>query len=245
MIRLIFLIVLVLPFFLLASLAAWICGGIVGLFNKGARDRMRLSIAQTVFRLCLFVTGTKVIVKGRENLLKDRAVVYAGNHRSQFDILNCLSFFPRVTGFITKIEMRRVPIIGWWVKVLGGLFVDRESVKSGLDLIDAASEHVKAGTSLIFFCEGRLNKTEEPTLRFKRGAFVVAEKARCPIIPMTQNGTAKALSKAPLFYRTRTVIEFGKPIYTENMSEEELKELPSRVQQIVADTYVKNLKLTK
>ncbi len=240
MFRLILMILVLIPFFLVATLFTFLFGWIIGLFSKKAQAICSLRVAQTVFRLGLFLSGTKVTVIGRENLLKE-PVVYAGNHRSQFDILNCLPFFPCVTGFVTKIEMKKVPLIGHWVKILHGLFVDRGSVRSGLDLISNAVENIKKrNDSLIFFCEGRLNKTDEPTLRFKGGAFNVAAKAGCPIIPMTQNNTAAAMAHVPFFHKTHTIIEFGKPIYTKNLSEEELKELPQIVEKIVAETYVKN-----
>ena len=50
-------------------------------------DKVSRSLIRWIFRVILFFSGTKITVKGQENIPKDRAVLYIGNHRSYFDIL--------------------------------------------------------------------------------------------------------------------------------------------------------------
>ena len=60
---------------------------IIAKFNKQAADLGQLRMVQWAFRVILFICGTKVTVIGEENVPKDQAVLYIGNHRSYFDII--------------------------------------------------------------------------------------------------------------------------------------------------------------
>lgn len=51
------------------------------------RDVESLKIVQYMFSLILKLAGITVTVKGAENIPRDRAVLFVGNHRSYFDIL--------------------------------------------------------------------------------------------------------------------------------------------------------------
>ena len=77
--------------FLICSIPLMIIEWIIGKFNKDLHDRSSLAIVQFGFRGVQFIAGTKVIVKGEENIPKDTAVLYVGNHRSYFDIIFALN----------------------------------------------------------------------------------------------------------------------------------------------------------
>ena len=79
---------------------------IIAKFNKQAADLGQLRMVQWAFRVILFICGTKVTVIGEENVPKDQAVLYIGNHRSYFDIIITYARCPRLTGYIAKKDMR-------------------------------------------------------------------------------------------------------------------------------------------
>ena len=60
---------------------------IISKFNRKAADISQLRMVQWAFRVILFICGTKVTVIGEENVPKDEAVLYIGNHKSYFDII--------------------------------------------------------------------------------------------------------------------------------------------------------------
>ena len=64
-------------------------------------------MVQWAFRVILFICGTKVTVIGEENVPKDQAVLYIGNHRSYFDIIITYARCPRLTGYIAKKDMEK------------------------------------------------------------------------------------------------------------------------------------------
>ena len=79
----------------------------LGMKDVDARNRESLKIVQFMFRLILKVAGVQVTVKGEENIPKDQAVLYVGNHRSYFDILVGYTTVPGLMGFVAKKEMLR------------------------------------------------------------------------------------------------------------------------------------------
>lgn len=244
MIRTIIIVLLLLAyliFFIPVLIAEWI----IGKFNPRMRDISSLRMVQGAFKLMLFVSGVKLTVIGEENVPKDRAVLYIGNHRSYFDILLTYSRCPDLTGFIAKKEMEKFPILNIWMKRLYCLFLDRENPKEGLKTILTAVQHIKDGISICIFPEGTRNKGEElSVLPFKDGAFKIAERTRCPIIPISMNNTMEMFeSHMPFVRKTHVVIEYGKPIETEGMSKAEIRALPEKCQALIRETIAKNAEL--
>lgn len=93
--------------FLIFSIPLLIAEWIIGKFNMDVKNRSSLAIVNWAFRVCLKITGVSVTVIGEENVPKDIAVLYVGNHRSFFDILLTYIRVPRPTGYIAKKEMLR------------------------------------------------------------------------------------------------------------------------------------------
>ena len=97
--------------YLILSIPLLIAEGILGLFNKRAKDISSLRIIQAVFRGILKVTGAEIQIKGHENVPTDQAVLYIGNHRSFFDILLTYVLCPDLTGYVAKAEMEKIPLL--------------------------------------------------------------------------------------------------------------------------------------
>lgn len=179
MIRLIFVLLFVFLFLILSMplmLAEWIIGKI----SPSLRDRSSLAIVNWAFRCVIFLSGTRVIVKGEENVPKDTAVLYVGNHRSYYDIILTYVRVPRPTGYVAKLEMLRYPLLNVWMHFLHCLFLDRNDLKKGLKTILKGVEKVKSGISICIFPEGTRNGTDQDFLPFHEGSFKIAEKAGAP-----------------------------------------------------------------
>ena len=70
--------------FLICSIPLFFIEWLIGKFNMDIKSRSSLAIVNWAFRCILFIAGTKVTVIGEENVPKDTAVLYVGNHRSFF-----------------------------------------------------------------------------------------------------------------------------------------------------------------
>jgi 1-acyl-sn-glycerol-3-phosphate acyltransferase len=189
------------------------------------------------------LSGTKVIALGEDHIPQDTAVLYVGNHRSFYDIILTYVRVPRLTGYVAKKEMLKVPLLKDWMRNLHCLFLDRQNIREGLKTILKGVELVKSGISICIFPEGTRNKTADTFLPFHEGSLKIAEKGKVPIIPMTIVNSAGVFEDHfPKIKKATVVIEYGEPIYMDSLPKEERKNLGSRVQQIIEQTYFQNQK---
>ena len=216
---------------------------IIAKFNKQAADLGQLRMVQWAFRVILFICGTKVTVIGEENVPKDQAVLYIGNHRSYFDIIITYARCPRLTGYIAKKDMEKVPLLRTWMRRLHCLFIDRENVKEALKTILAGIDNVKNGISMCIFPEGTRNKTEDEMLPFKAGSLKLSEKTGCPIVPMAITNSADILENHfPKVKPTHVILQYGTPIYLDQLSADDRKHLATYTQNTVHELLADNRK---
>lgn len=234
--------------YLILSIPILLVEWIIGKFNPRAKDISSLRIIQTVFRFILKVTGADITIIGHENVPKDQAVLYIGNHRSFFDILLTYVHCPDLTGYIAKKEMEPIPLLSTWMRYLHCLFLDRKDIKKGMKTILTAIEKVKNGISICIFPEGTRNKgnNELELLPFHEGSFKIATKSGCPIIPMAISNSAEIFENHfPKIKPCKVVVEYGKPIYPEQLSKEDKKRLGAYTQGIILEMLKKNQELVK
>ncbi|MCH5274653.1 MAG: 1-acyl-sn-glycerol-3-phosphate acyltransferase [Lachnospiraceae bacterium] len=224
--------------FLILSTPLMLVEWIIGKFNMDIKNRSSLAIVNWAFRCVIRLSGVKVIAIGEENIPKDTAVLYTGNHRSYYDIILTYVRVPRPTGYIAKKEMEKIPLLSIWMKHLHCLFLDRDNIKEGLKTILAAVEKAKSGISICIFPEGTRNKTPDTFLPFHEGSFKIAEKAGIPIVPMTiVNSAAIFEDHLPKIKKATVIISYGKPIYPDRLSKEEKKSLGSLVKNTIEEEY--------
>ena len=235
MIRFIF-VVIVVVLYLVLSLPYAGLEWILGKFNKEASDLRQLRVVQTVFKFVLWLSGVKLTVIGEENVPTDVPVLYVGNHKSMFDVVITYARCPRLTGYISKNNLEHIPLLNLWMRRLHCLFLNREDIKEGLKTILAGIENVKNGISMCIFPEGTRNKGEDLLLPFKEGSLKIAEKTGCPIVPMALTNTADIFENHfPRIRPTEVTLEYGKPIYPNELDKEEKKHLGAHCQNVVAE----------
>lgn len=234
--------------YLILSIPILLAEWVVGKFNRRAKDISSLRIIQTVFKFILKVTGADITIIGHENVPKDQAVLYIGNHRSFFDILLTYVLCPDLTGYVAKKEMEPIPLLSTWMRYLHCLFLDRKDIKEGMKTILTAIEKVKSGISICIFPEGTRNKgaDELELLPFHDGSFKIATKSGCPIIPMAISNSAEIFENHfPKIKPCKVVVEYGKPIYPEELSREDKKRLGAYTQGIILEMLKKNRDMVK
>ena len=245
MFRLIFTLLFIV-LFLILSIPFILIEKIIGRFNKELKDRHYFAGVQWAFDRAIDICGIQTTVIGAENI-PDEPVLYVGNHRSIFDIVVTYPLFPRLTGYVAKKEVEKIPLLATWMRNLNCLFLDRTSTREGLKVILAAIDHVINGISICIFPEGGRNKGEELSiLPFKDGALKIATKTNCAIIPMSINNTEAIFEKQfPLVRKTHVVVEFGEPIYPDDLPPEDKKRIGSYLQNIIHETIIKNSELVQ
>ncbi len=187
------------------------------------------------FRPILFISGVKLTVKGKEHILQDQAALYVYNHRSFFDVLAGYVTAPYPTAFISKKEIEKVPMVSRWMKFMNCLFLDRADMKQGLEVILQGIELLKSGTSIYIAPEGTRNKGEE-LLEFHAASFKLAEKSKCPIVPVAINNTDAVFEQhLPWIRKAHVIIEYCEPIDMTEMEQAEKKKIASTVRDILSE----------
>ena len=229
--------------FLILSIPLLLAEWVIGKFSPMAKDISSLRIIQTVFKGLVWLSGAKVTVLGEENVPKDAPVLYIGNHRSFFDIPLTYPRCPIRTGYVAKLELKKVPLLSNWMSYLHCLFLDRTDIRQGMRTILTAIEKVKSGISICIFPEGTRNKNKEETdlLPFHEGSFKIATRTGCPIIPMAISNSANLWeAHFPRIRPCHITIEYGKPIYAEDLDKETRKHIGAYTQEIILEMLQKN-----
>lgn len=124
----------------------------------------------------------RIEVVGLDKVPRDRAVVLAPNHISDFDpvfVLGMILDFSRYR-ILAKKELFKNPFIDWFLGCLGAVPIDRG--KGDTETIDRVIAECKQGTKVLVFPEGTRSK-DGRLGKLKSGAFVIAAKAGADILP--------------------------------------------------------------
>jgi 1-acyl-sn-glycerol-3-phosphate acyltransferase len=187
--------------------------------------------------LALSLAGIRYTVLGRENVLKDRAVVFCANHQSNVDPPVLFEALHPRLHILYKAELRKLPVLGRVFEVGGFVAVQRDNRDAAFASIERAVESIKSGNSFLIFPEGTRSKTDE-LLPFKKGGLVMALRAQAPIVPVAIMGGRAAMQKGSAFVRpVQVTVRIGEPIATEGMSNDDRDVLidlvRSRIQELI------------
>ena len=199
-------------------------------------------ISYTWSRFVMKLAGAKINIIGLENIPKDQTVLFVSNHQSNFDIPLLLSCIDIPKGFIAKKELANWPLISTWMKYINCIFMDRDNLRKSAESIVEGINLLKSGYSMIIFPEGTRSKGK-PVDEFKGGSFKLATKSKCPIVPITINGTYKLLEANNNLIKGADIELVIHPlINVNNLTKEELEKLPESVHCIISSKY-KNCQL--
>lgn len=183
----------------------------------------------------LKIAGVKVNTYGIENIPKDKPILFVGNHQGNFDIPIYISQIPRVIGFISKIEVEKIPLIKTWMSFMHCVFMDRSNLRKSGEAIIKGIKNLKEGHSMVIFPEGTRSKGG-PIKEFKAGSFKLATKSKCPIVPVTMDGSYKIMEhgNGPWLKPSTVNLYFHPAIDTSSLTKDEQDSLPKTVQTIIA-----------
>ena len=137
---------------------------------------------------CLkFFLSTKIIIKGKENIITDSKFFIASSHQSMFETFYLQTIFNSPV-FILKKELLKIPIFGWYLKKIGSISIDRnKTTKDNLGFFDQISDLVnKSNRPLIIFPQGtRLSPDDRSS--FKKGAGRIYDKLKIKCQPVAIN----------------------------------------------------------
>lgn len=161
-----------------------------------------------------------------------RPFVVVSNHESFVDIL-LISHLPWEMKWLSKVEILRIPILGWDMWLAGDVPVERGTARSAVKAMRRCKEILAQRVSVIIFPEGTRSSTGE-MLPFKDGAFRLAIDAGVPILPLVVAGTGTALPKHGWrFGRSDAEVRVLPPVETAGMTTADVESLKQRVRDVI------------
>ncbi|MCB9222874.1 MAG: 1-acyl-sn-glycerol-3-phosphate acyltransferase [Crocinitomicaceae bacterium] len=177
-------------------------------------------------RTFLFLIGARVKVIGKEKVIPGQNYLIMSNHCSYADIPTLFRSMPLLLNFIGKEELRKVPFLGFYMKMSGMIFINRSNARRSLESIEAAAKLVKEGKNVVIFPEGTTSETGE-IMPFKRGGLELAQASKSTILPVHIKGTCRIWPGSNNFNMRngKITVTIGDPIPFEEYGQKPTKEL--------------------
>ena len=151
-------------------------------------------------------------VNGKKPDLKKYVIIVAP-HTSNWDFFvgwgarNIIGFRPN---FLAKDSLFKIPLVGWFLKNIGGVPVYRKSKKKSKQLVDQVVDLFNERDEFIMTITPEGTRSYAP--RWKTGFYRIAHQAGVPIV------------KIGFDYATKTVF-VDKPYYTTGDMDKEIEEM--------------------
>ncbi len=143
---------------------------------------------------------------GLENVPLDRPYIICSNHIAAKDVIMIAAAYPRQIYFIAKKELFSISILGWIIKKLGAIKLDRGG--SDVAAIKTSVNAARSGKNIAIFPQGHRYPGVNPaTTPKKNGAALIAFKSENDILPVCIK-----TKKNKYGFLRKIEIVFGKPI---------------------------------
>ena len=162
-----------------------------------------------------------------------RPYIVVSNHESFVDIL-LLSHLPFEMKWLSKIEMFKIPVVGWLMTLADDVRLTRGEITSAADAMKQCEDRLDKKVSVMIFPEGTRSTTGELG-KFKNGAFRLAIDTGVPILPVAVHGAHTALRPKDwrIGYSTAEARVLA-PIETTGMTHKDIYALRDQVRGVIA-----------
>jgi 1-acyl-sn-glycerol-3-phosphate acyltransferase len=177
------------------------------------KEAFAQDLTQPFFTLGFFLFRFRMKVFGHEHIPADKHFILISNHQSLLDIVVLFKVFRHShIVFIAKKELLNVPILGWDIRMLGHVAIDRSNPKTSLIELAKVEKRIEEKLSVVLFPEG--TRSLDGTLgEFKKGAFMMAAHTGVSLLPCCIMGTGKILNKRSFMMRPGHItVKIGEPI---------------------------------
>ena len=156
-----------------------------------------------LFVPCYYVLF-RIKIYGKENIPKDKKpFVVMPNHIANLDPPLVSVALKMPVAYMAKEELYSVPVINWFITIMGAFSVKREKVEK--TTIIATKEILKKGWAVGLFLEGTRSKNKGELGKPFVGPAYVSNLNNVPILPVGITGTDKLFGNV--------VVKIGKPFF--------------------------------
>ena len=139
-------------------------------------------------KICLNIfLSTKIIIKGKENLISEGKFFIACSHQSMFETFFLQTIFNSPV-FILKKELLRIPVFGMYLKKIGSISIDRDKIsKENLGFSDKIKSVINSSNRPIIIFPQATRMTVEDRTPFKKGVSRIYEDLQIKCQPVAIN----------------------------------------------------------
>ncbi len=142
------------------------------------RPQTRPERAAWLSAFCRRVLRAMHVSCGIESPVPSEGAVIS-NHLSYVDILVQSAVHPCV--FVSKIEVRKMPLLGWMSMMAGTVYVERGAGGSAQNAAVTMAKGFRDGLPVVFFPEGTTGTDESTVMPFRSGLLAQALAAGAPV----------------------------------------------------------------
>lgn len=139
-------------------------------------------------KVCLNIfLSTKIIIKGKENLISEGKFFIACSHQSMFETFFIQTIFNSPV-FILKKELLRIPVFGMYLKKIGSISIDRDKIsKENLGFSDKIKSVINSSNRPIIIFPQATRMAVEDRTPFKKGVSRIYEDLQIKCQPVAIN----------------------------------------------------------
>ena len=139
-------------------------------------------------KICLNIfLSTKIIIKGKENLISESKFFIACSHQSMFETFFLQTIFNSPV-FILKNELLRIPVFGMYLKKIGSISIDRDKIsKENLGFSDKIKSVINSSNRPIIIFPQATRMAVEDRTPFKKGVSRIYEDLQIKCQPIAIN----------------------------------------------------------
>ena len=186
----------------------------------------------------------KILTSGGEYLEGRNGYIMFPNHQGLFDVLALIETCPNPFAVVIKKEAANIILLKQVVRFVRGISIDREDIRSSMQVIKRMSEEVSQGRNYVIFPEGTRSRLGNQLLQFKAGTFKSAVNAKCPIMPVALINSFQPFDEQHI--RPVTVqVHYLKPIEYEEYQGMKTREIAAMVQERIQEAINEKLAVSQ
>ena len=133
-----------------------------------------------------YVIGLDYREQGRENV-PDGPCIIASNHQSLWETAALCAIFPDAS-IVAKQELRKLPVVGWFLHRYPMILVDRAAGRQALkQMIEEARAAIGEGRKVLIFPQGTRQAVDEPMTFQPAGIAALYTNLGVPVLPAAHN----------------------------------------------------------
>ena len=137
---------------------------------------------------CLkYIMGTKIEIKGIENISSKQKYFVASSHQSIFETFFLQTIFDKPV-FILKKELTKIPLFGWYLKKMGCISIDRNKIsKENLNFSYEVGKVIKGTDKILIIFPQGTRKSFDDRSKFKKGFSRIYNDLNIACLPVAIN----------------------------------------------------------